>query len=288
MCVTFLYLDDKNLKSKYKLIVLSNRDEFLDRPTKPAEFKDGILSGRDLKDPLNGTWIGVSKENNEFRLGILLAITEPHLKQNAEARSRGAIILDYLKTPKSNEFNEQLEKEAFNYNGFQFLSISQKKDQPFQFNRLTRLTKLFNNKVDTQEYEAGVYGFGNSHPSTPYKKVERGIELFKEFVQYNIINNEQVGEEFVLQKCLEILRDEKKCHPDYQFAKQYEKSVDEIYHGTSIFQKHPKEFRYGTRTHTIILLDHNNTCTYYEVNVDNVNEDVDTNEWITRKNVFQL
>ena len=45
----------------YKLIVVANRDEFYDRPAKPAHFwedEPDILAGRDLLQM--GTWLGVS------------------------------------------------------------------------------------------------------------------------------------------------------------------------------------------------------------------------------------
>ena len=50
----------------YPLILLSNRDEFLSRPTAAAEWweEDGksVLSGRDLRHASHGTWLGLTKE----------------------------------------------------------------------------------------------------------------------------------------------------------------------------------------------------------------------------------
>lgn len=60
MClITFAY----HAHPKYKLILLSNRDEFYNRPTLPARFwkdKPDILGGRDLLQL--GTWLAVSKQ----------------------------------------------------------------------------------------------------------------------------------------------------------------------------------------------------------------------------------
>lgn len=46
MCVTFLaFCQTLILRSKYKLIILNNRDEYFDRKTAPAEWLNNILAG---------------------------------------------------------------------------------------------------------------------------------------------------------------------------------------------------------------------------------------------------
>lgn len=46
MCVTFLAFRSPLIsRSKYKLIILNNRDEFFDRKTGPAQWQDGVLAG---------------------------------------------------------------------------------------------------------------------------------------------------------------------------------------------------------------------------------------------------
>ncbi|CUM68146.1 uncharacterized protein PRCAT00005863001 [Priceomyces carsonii] len=62
----------------YPLILLSNRDEFFRRPTKPAHFRElasgtKILSPLDLGRPERGTWIGVTTSG---RLAVLVNYRE--------------------------------------------------------------------------------------------------------------------------------------------------------------------------------------------------------------------
>ncbi|CAO4382511.1 unnamed protein product [Caenorhabditis nigoni] len=55
MCIGFIKVATSP-DEKYKLILLNNRDEDLDRPTSKLHWHDGILSGVDEKDVARGTW----------------------------------------------------------------------------------------------------------------------------------------------------------------------------------------------------------------------------------------
>ncbi|KAL8835706.1 MAG: hypothetical protein Q9170_003208 [Blastenia crenularia] len=80
----------------YSLIVINNRDEFLNRPTAPAEWwdppNDHVLGGRDLLRPVQGTWFGITKQG---RLGVLTNFREEG-QPVQEARSRGALVNAFL------------------------------------------------------------------------------------------------------------------------------------------------------------------------------------------------
>jgi uncharacterized protein with NRDE domain len=93
MCIALL----STAHPRYSLILIDNRDEYLNRPTAPAEWwsHDGtqILSGRDLLREEQGTWLGITKAG---RVAVLTNfredVTPPH-----SVISRGAIIKDFLK-----------------------------------------------------------------------------------------------------------------------------------------------------------------------------------------------
>lgn len=46
MCVTFICSDGIERSLGYKLILINNRDEVLDRPTLPMDWEDGFLAGK--------------------------------------------------------------------------------------------------------------------------------------------------------------------------------------------------------------------------------------------------
>ncbi|KAL8723741.1 MAG: hypothetical protein Q9225_000036 [Loekoesia sp. 1 TL-2023] len=80
----------------YSLILISNRDEYLSRPTAAAEWwaypNTHILGGRDLLRPVKGTWLGITKQG---RLAVLTNFREEgQIVQ--EARSRGAMVNAFL------------------------------------------------------------------------------------------------------------------------------------------------------------------------------------------------
>lgn len=93
MCIALL----STAHPAYSLILIDNRDEYLNRPTAPAEWwsSDGveILSGRDLLRPEQGTWMGVTKAG---RIAVLTNFRED-VTPPPSAISRGAIIKDFLK-----------------------------------------------------------------------------------------------------------------------------------------------------------------------------------------------
>jgi uncharacterized protein with NRDE domain len=84
---------------RWPWLLLSNRDEFADRPTAPlAWWQPGqgvspVLSGRDLS--AGGTWLGL---NAAGRLALVTNVREPG-RVEAGTPSRGELVLQALHTP---------------------------------------------------------------------------------------------------------------------------------------------------------------------------------------------
>ena len=80
----------------YQLILIDNRDEYLNRPTAPAAWwpypNHHVVGGRDLLRPVQGTWLGVATDG---RIAVLTNFREEGAAHEG-ATSRGAIIRAFL------------------------------------------------------------------------------------------------------------------------------------------------------------------------------------------------
>lgn len=79
---------------RYRVVIAANRDEFHARPTAPARWWDeGWLGGRDLE--AGGTWLGVTRPG---RWALLTNVREPQTN-DPRAPSRGALVPRVLEAP---------------------------------------------------------------------------------------------------------------------------------------------------------------------------------------------
>ncbi|KAF8549217.1 hypothetical protein OG21DRAFT_1515436 [Imleria badia] len=121
MCVVFFTLDHPD----YPLVLCSNRDEYLSRPTEPARFhsfgEEPVLSGIDVQ--AGGTWLGLSRSG---KLAVLTNITEPH-SEHATFTSRGFLVSSFLASPSSHAWEDDVRKVVppdARYAGFNLMLLS--------------------------------------------------------------------------------------------------------------------------------------------------------------------
>uniref|UniRef100_A0A0K0G1W9 Transport and Golgi organization protein 2 homolog (inferred by orthology to a human protein) n=1 Tax=Strongyloides venezuelensis TaxID=75913 RepID=A0A0K0G1W9_STRVS len=286
MCVTFFYFSKLASHQKYKLILINNRDEFLDRKTLSATWVDGILSGRDLKDKAKGTWLGVtSRPNGTFKLSNILSVTSKKEQIKVDAISRGKIAINFLEndqTPKS--YCDQIKEGIDKYNGFTLITIAMKKNQDID---CCLLSSKMSPKIEATKYDEGIYGIGNSGLDEYYEKVSRGSQLFSKFIKDKIIvDNCDLSEDDIINECLEILKDDKRCLPDLVMEKMFE--FHPIAPFSSLFVKPEQTIRYGTRTHTVIIVDKNDKVTFFESTAGNIGTNLNDIKWIDNKYTFRL
>lgn len=116
MCIAYLAYQTS---PEWPLIMAANRDEFHARPAAPAApWVDApeVLGGIDLQ--AGGTWLAANKQG---QIGCLTNYREPQSQQSS-APSRGLLISNYLKgKQQANEYLEQLQASASQYNGFNIL-----------------------------------------------------------------------------------------------------------------------------------------------------------------------
>jgi len=91
MCIALL----STAHPKYKLILIDNRDEYINRPTAAATWWPSypdVLGGRDLLREVQGTWLGVTKSG---KIAVLTNFRED-VSPPPTAVSRGEIIKKFL------------------------------------------------------------------------------------------------------------------------------------------------------------------------------------------------
>lgn len=236
MCIVNFHFQNH---SKYKLIVVANRDEFYERPTEPAHYwedEPNILAGRDLDQM--GTWLGISKE------GKFAAITnyrDPRLPETGRY-SRGEIIRNFLTNNiEPDSFVKELKKDRENYGGYNVI--------------LGDPSALYhyNNVLDeSKDINAGTHSLSNHSLDTPWPKVLKGKTRLNEYVQTNqeIVNIDTL---FNLVADRSMAEDEELPHTGVGL--QMERLL------SPIFVKIPN---YGTRSSTVVLVDKQNHVTFVE------------------------
>lgn len=238
MCLLVFQYDDH---PRYSLVFAGNRDEFYERPTAPADFWEEaphVLAGRDLK--AGGTWMGVTRRGH---WGVVTNIRdrEPH---RAEARSRGALVADYLlEEPAPRAYLEDVAEEAEQYNGFNLL-VGTRDD----------LYYLSNRDANVQSIDPGVHGLSNDHLDTPWPKVRRAKEELRKKVEARDVSTEAL---------LDLLDDRRPASddqlPDTGLGTERERMLSPIF---------IEGEEYGTRASTVLLIERSGTVTFAERTVE--------------------
>ena len=223
---------------RFDLIFAANRDEFYDRPTRPAQFwksSKHILAGKDLKG--GGTWMGITRTG---RFAAITNFREPgNIIENAP--SRGSLVLDFLKTDCSPEnYLKTLQKTGKIYNGFNLL-VGAGQGIFYYSNRQNEILEI----------PPGIHGLSNHLINTDWPKVKKGKQLLAETASQNDFPN--------IKNLFSILQDRSRP-PDNLLPKtgvslEWERILSPLFITGS---------KYGTRSSTIFLRDKDGTISFLE------------------------
>ncbi|MEQ9104229.1 MAG: NRDE family protein [Rhodothermales bacterium] len=148
----------------HDLVLLANRDEFLARPTRQADFWEDhpdILGGRDLEE--GGSWLAVGTNR---RMAAVTNVREPG-RTVRDPISRGHLVTAFLTSMDSaRHFARATRDQGDRYNGFNLL-LYDGKELVFVSNRSTENVRVL---------PPGLYGLSNADLDTPWPKVESGKE----------------------------------------------------------------------------------------------------------------
>ncbi|TGL45138.1 NRDE family protein [Leptospira perdikensis] len=104
---------------EFPLVIVSNRDEFFERPTESLHLWDTspkIIAGKDLK--AGGTWLGV---NSLGKVSFLTNVRNLRKPSHPHPISRGNLVLDFLKSERnvsSMDYRGKVQNQANEYEGF--------------------------------------------------------------------------------------------------------------------------------------------------------------------------
>lgn len=237
------------------LVLLSNRDEFLDRPTTPAhQWQDmPIYAGRDNKS--GGTWLGIHQqpllsdknhsENIFSQNGRWAAVLNfrDGIQATADQRSRGQLVTDFLTSDLSPlAFARRIELQA--YAGFNLI-VGDEKQAVMVNNRGYPPTPL----------HSGLHIISNGQPDDAWFKSERlrgrvrqeVLPLISESLEFH-----QADKEYWLPAAWNVLTDTLQAPdeqlPDTGMPPALEHALSSICIDT------PEMPNYGTRTQSILTL----------------------------------
>lgn len=238
MCLIFISFDQH---PRYKLLVAGNRDEFYSRPTQPAAYwKDfpAIVGGRDLE--AGGTWLGVTTNG---KISMLTNYRDP-LNIDPVAPTRGRLVADYLEGDQPPApYLESINASGTRYNGFNLLAGNA--DELYYYSNYQR---------HVQRLRAGFYGLSNKFLDTPWPKLVRG--------------KEKIGPAFARpdpepEEIFELLYDDTTAPPEDvpHTGLPWDKEL-------ALSAMFIKTSNYGSRCSTIVAIDRDNNCSFWERTYD--------------------
>lgn len=247
MCITALTTEHP----KYRLILVSNRDEFFARPTESAKWHGRTLRPQDLAREEHGTWIGVSREG---RVAVLVNYREQRGISPLSLVSRGRVPVDFLESnQEATQWAQKVtqEHQLENVGGFSlvFGDVGSKKSQMY----------IMSNRREGLVVAQDTLALSNSTIDNPWPKVGRLEQLFKKTMQ----DNENEDEEVLFRRLLDILNDT----DDRIAGKSFDEAFDIIPSSVLIPPLRSKQGDYGTRTQTLIAVRRDGSCVYLERDV---------------------
>ncbi len=230
------------------MIVAANRDEFFTRPTESLRWWDempGMLAGRDLGagGELPGTWLGMARDSHRF---ATVTNVRGRDEARADARSRGALLMDFLGGETDSEkFVRGVAAAADDYNGFN-LAVSDLETLWWHSNRSRQAPRelapgfhgVSNGALMGSLEPSGEIATGVDTPAWP--KVREGVRALHAVVESDPENVEGY---------LEVLADRTRAGsaelPHTGLSRLSERAV------SSRFVIHPL---HGTRCSTVLLV----------------------------------
>lgn len=266
MCILFLYMNPKPDKGQYRLILATNRDEYYARPAQAAHVWPGtehIIAGTDLETGREGgTWFGVNVREQQLRAGALLNVTgEPRLPG---ATGRGCIVTDYLRGSSTiRDYVTGLRADTGRtFNAYTFVSVELglHSGTVHSYTNVTDELTLHGAYANDDDDVDVWYACGNSLQHEPLAKVSAGALRFRNSVER--LQAKVSEREALVSELMALLKWSAPHLPDPVLERRVPSA--EVRHNLSSVYVSIPAAGYGTRTHTIVLVDHTGRVEFHE------------------------
>lgn len=237
----------------YKLILIFNRDETYPRPNKGLHWwNNQLIGGMDMEPGREGgSWLVMTKQG---KLSALTNVLQKQIQLNKSGRGR--LVVDYCESDDSAAayFNKL---NLSTYNPFNLLLLDIAKSECFFFNSGDEaLTDLNDGKCHVMSNAPVV--------NSEWLKAQSLRSQFQ-----TIIEKENVPKADMIHELLLLLQNDTFCGHDPAVLKQGKPLISRIgmetYSSIMIRGENATQCEYGTRTHSIIIVDKDNNCTFVEV-----------------------
>lgn len=253
---------------KYALIVVSNRDEYFDRPTRGVSYvKPGQIRPMDLARSAHGTWIGASTSGK-------IAVLVNYREEKGDGKSlisRGQIPISYLdsegKSPLVWAEETSRAMDGFKDVGGFSLLFGDLNDDHGMYIMSNKSDYIMNMKDDNAMMRfKNTLSLSNSTVHTPWPKVLRAEQLLERVIQADIAGDFS-SEEAFFEAALGVLND---CDERLKCGQVDMAAAFDLIPGSIFVPPLPTGAGslYGTRTQTLIVQKRNSrSCRYIEKDV---------------------
>jgi len=230
---------------RYRLLLVANRDEFYDRPTRPAQFwrqRPELLAGFD--EVGGGTWLGVTKSG---RWSLVTNVRNRSDLDQHGSRSRGLLVTEALTasaSPREHVAALAADPLTAQMRGFNLLS-GDGDEAIWYANR---------KQVLPQRLTPGIYGLSNALLDSPWPKLVSGKAEFIGLLAADRPDEQQL---FALLADTRLAPDEQL--PDTGFGPKWEKIL------SARFIRAPG---YGTRVSTQLRIGRDGHVEFVERSFD--------------------
>ena len=157
-----------------------------------------------------GTWLGLS-ENGKIASLLNLYSAE----KNPDAKSRGFLVMDYIKTNDSaRSYLQKIVDSKVAHDNFSFIALEPSGSGEIGENSVKPYELIYMNNADSNilSLGAGFHGFGNTHLNCPLNKVKEGKTRFQEIIEN--IGPLTSNESKLTESLLELMADKTEYFPD--------------------------------------------------------------------------